>query len=785
MLPPGRVAGAVREQHDHRIAPGRSGRPQRVAEQFVRWTPTGSRSGGGPSGSSGSQIRRAASRYAAPDGVRRLSSSTSSSPSGARTTSSPAMCATAACGSPTRSRSRNGGAVEQPRWDDSRPQDPPLAVHVREERVQCGDPLREPVSEQPPLGGVQDARHRVERERQPARFPPELHALPGGARSHGLRERGQVRPVQRLDQVGVARPRQTRPVRRPHRGRAPRRYAGSAGTGTVSTRGATCRGSTSGAGGSYRPTVQSPRRATRTRGSTRGPQLDRLYGTAAPDFGPRVRMPRTPVRHRSCRMATRGSPPSTARSFASRRPTPTCTSRGAGCSSRIPTCRGRPSRRCARRSPRGSTGRRASGSGSRFRRCALPSLLGRRPRVRRREPRHRAGRPGRGLTLARFGQLTDSALSEPLDRAHPLWQVQLVPRLEDGRAGLIFKMHHALVDGKSAVELALLLFDLTPDPGPEPPSPWTPASPPSAARLALDAFYSNTLEPLRAARGVGRLAARPGEVGFTGTLRRAALAFEQDLLRSAPDSYLNRPIGPRRVLVRHRARMADIVDAKRRAGATVNDVCLAAVAGALRELAPLRGETPQPLKAMVPVSVRADDQRQDLGNRITFAFVELPVATRSRAGRLAHVRRETASFKQSGRAAGTGAMLRSARPAAGPGEEPRRAARVEFARLQPDGLQHPRTAVPALHARSRAERGISGGPDRRAALAGDRDVQLPGRTCSSGCTPTRETLPEVRGAARASWTGRDHRRSRGRGAAGDRPGTAHLRVARTPATGAS
>ncbi len=163
------------------------------------------------------------------------------------------------------------------------------------------------------------------------------------------------------------------------------------------------------------------------------------------------------------------------------------------------------------------------------------------------------GDPDAALTLARFGQLTDSVLSEPLDRAHPLWQVQLVPRLEDGRAGLIFKMHHALVDGKSAVELALLLFDLTPDPGPEPPSPWTPAPPPSAARLALDAFYSNTLEPLRAARGVGRLAARPGEVGFTGTLRRAALAFEQDLLRSAPDSYLNGPIGPRRVLVRHRA----------------------------------------------------------------------------------------------------------------------------------------------------------------------------------------------------------------------------------------
>jgi WS/DGAT/MGAT family acyltransferase len=267
------------------------------------------------------------------------------------------------------------------------------------------------------------------------------------------------------------------------------------------------------------------------------------------------------------------------------------------------------------------------------------------------------GEPHPPVTHARFRELTDIALSRPLDRARPLWQLELVPLLVDGRAGLIFKMHHALVDGKSAVELALLLFDLAPDPDPEPSSSWTPAPPPSAARLALDAFANGALEPLRAARGVGRLAARPGEVGITGTLRRAALAFEQDLLRSAPESYLNARIGPQRVLVRHRARMSDVVAAKHRAGVTVNDVCLAAVTGALRGLARLRNETPRPLKAMVPVSVRADTQRQDMGNRISFAFVQLPVATRSRAGRLEQIHRETAAFKDSGRAAGTGAVL--------------------------------------------------------------------------------------------------------------------------------
>jgi diacylglycerol O-acyltransferase len=270
------------------------------------------------------------------------------------------------------------------------------------------------------------------------------------------------------------------------------------------------------------------------------------------------------------------------------------------------------------------------------------------------------GDPDVPVTLERFRELTDATLSEPLDRAKALWHTYFVPRLEDGRVGLVFKMHHALVDGKSAVELAMLLFDLEPDPPAEYVDDWRPKRPPSPARLALSAMRSNATEPLRVARGVARMAASRGDGGLTGTLRRAALAFEQDLLRSAPSSYLNTQIGPQRTLVRHRAPMADLVNAKRRAGMTVNDVCLAAVAGALRRLAALRGEQPSPLRVMVPVSMRTEGQRQDLGNRISFAFIDLPVAVRSRAERLREVHRATASFKSSGRPAGTGALLGAA-----------------------------------------------------------------------------------------------------------------------------
>jgi diacylglycerol O-acyltransferase len=261
------------------------------------------------------------------------------------------------------------------------------------------------------------------------------------------------------------------------------------------------------------------------------------------------------------------------------------------------------------------------------------------------------------MSAESFRAFGDAVLSEPLDRARPLWHLYLVPLLEDGRAGVIFKMHHALVDGKSAVELALLLFDLEPHAAPEPDDGWRPERPPSAARLALDAMVSNAAEPLRAARDMARLAASGQDGGLTGTLRRAALAFERDLLRSAPPSYLNARIGPRRTLVPHRVRMADLLDAKRRAGVTLNDVCLAAVAGALRELAALRGEQPRPLRVMVPVSVRGDTERQDLGNRISFAFIELPLAVRSRVERLRLINHQTSSFKSSGRPAGTGTLL--------------------------------------------------------------------------------------------------------------------------------
>lgn len=284
--------------------------------------------------------------------------------------------------------------------------------------------------------------------------------------------------------------------------------------------------------------------------------------------------------------------------------------------------------------------------------------------------------PDEAVTLASFAELGDAVLSEPLDRSRPLWHICLVPRLEDGRVGLIGKLHHSMVDGISAVELGLLLFDTEPDAQQPPPERWTPRPEPAQAELGAEALARAASETLRLARGTARMARSPVVAGLdaAATARRALRTLREDLLTGAPRSELNLPIGPERTLIRHREPVAGLLEVKRAAGTTLNDVCLAAVAGALRELDPRRGRAPRPLKAMIPVNV--SDLGRDgwsgtrgngagnggggaarFGNGISFVFVDLPIHLRSPELRLRRVHEETTAFKRGERAAGGEAIM--------------------------------------------------------------------------------------------------------------------------------
>ncbi len=270
------------------------------------------------------------------------------------------------------------------------------------------------------------------------------------------------------------------------------------------------------------------------------------------------------------------------------------------------------------------------------------------------------GTSGYELDDRRFAMLCDSVLSVPLSRERPLWEFRLAPHMTAGRCGLVAKMHHALVDGRSALEVAQLLFDAEPQTGVSPlPARFEARPAPGAGRLGARALVMGAEESLRAARGAARMAGEPrASAGrLAGTLRRAALATSEDLLRPAPSSALNGRIGPRRTLVRHSVGLDAVRQVRERDGGTVNDVCLTLATGALRELTLARGDEPRPLKAMVPVNLRMDEEAEALGNRISMACVSLPLDLARPRAQFARIRRSTQAFKRDGRPAGAEAVL--------------------------------------------------------------------------------------------------------------------------------
>ncbi|MEA2355485.1 MAG: diacylglycerol O-acyltransferase / wax synthase [Solirubrobacteraceae bacterium] len=264
-------------------------------------------------------------------------------------------------------------------------------------------------------------------------------------------------------------------------------------------------------------------------------------------------------------------------------------------------------------------------------------------------------RPNRRVSSEEFAQLRNDVLSLPLDRSRPLWQVLLVPRLADGRVGMIGKIHHSLVDGVAALRIVGLVLDGEPDAVSQPEVAWAPtdgATGPVA--WTIDGVARTATDVVRGVSLSARLAARPRS-SLRGALRgigHVVGAARDDILPAAPDSRLNVRIGPRRAFAGYHSPRAELRAARARGG-TPNDIGLAAVSGALRAFAAGHDGPPTaPLKAMVPVSMRRANEVES-GNRFAMVYLRLPVHLDGLADRLAWVRAQTEELKYSDRAEGT------------------------------------------------------------------------------------------------------------------------------------
>jgi diacylglycerol O-acyltransferase len=236
-----------------------------------------------------------------------------------------------------------------------------------------------------------------------------------------------------------------------------------------------------------------------------------------------------------------------------------------------------------------------------------------------------------------FHAIVDMVMSAPLDHDRPLWELWIADKLDDGRIGVVGKVHHCMVDGIAAVELATLLLDPTPEPPPDPLdlAEWNPAAEPAGLRLLSGAIVDRVREGARMAR-------MPLDLVGKGA---SLIAAARHSLAPAPDSTLNEPISSNRHVASAQRPFEELRTVKSRHEASVNDVLLAATAGGVRRLMEGRGEAPTHLKTMVPVSVRQDGAAGELGNRISFVFVDLPCDEADPVRRLDRVKAEMADRK--------------------------------------------------------------------------------------------------------------------------------------------
>src|SRR3954471_24053099 len=147
-----------------------------------------------------------------------------------------------------------------------------------------------------------------------------------------------------------------------------------------------------------------------------------------------------------------------------------------------------------------------------------------------------------------FHEVVDEVMSRQLDRDCPLWELWIADRLHDGRIGVVGKVHHCMVDGIAAVELASVLLDPSPEPPAQELEQWRPSAPPDALRLLVE----GTLDRVGRAASVARLplalATHPDRVlDLLASARRAVRAARHSLL-PAPPSILNDPISDGRHL---------------------------------------------------------------------------------------------------------------------------------------------------------------------------------------------------------------------------------------------
>jgi len=239
---------------------------------------------------------------------------------------------------------------------------------------------------------------------------------------------------------------------------------------------------------------------------------------------------------------------------------------------------------------------------------------------------------------SQFRKLVGELLAPPLERSKPLWELILVEGFAEERFAIVYKTHHAMADGISAVDIGMLLFDVEAKREPaRTEEAWSPARSPSRLALLGHAISGVLATLRRCGRWLRRAADEPRRARRRATDGLAGLwEVTWNLARPAPKVPFNTEIGPGRSFCWASFDLPAFKHIKNSLGGTVNDVTLAVVAGALRGWLAEREVAVDglELKALVPVSIRTENEHGELGNKLTAMRGPLPIGVADPVERL-------------------------------------------------------------------------------------------------------------------------------------------------------
>jgi diacylglycerol O-acyltransferase len=274
-------------------------------------------------------------------------------------------------------------------------------------------------------------------------------------------------------------------------------------------------------------------------------------------------------------------------------------------------------------------------------------------------------RPG---TPEQLNRLVGRILAQKLDRSRPLWELYVIEGLADDRFAIVAKVHHCMVDGLAGVNVMSVWLRSEPEathveaPHVAPAGSWSPRPAPSRTELLTDELRRRKVRVSQILERLGQIKDDPQRAldqlkdkasSVLSTVGAGIVPVSRTPLNPAQ-------IGAYRRFDSFRVELAATKRVARTLGATINDVVLATVAGAVRSFLQQQRVEPEQLdfRVLSPVSRRSADDRDKLGNRISLLLVRLPIEQPTPIARLRAVAAITQAAKRSRQVAG-GEVLES------------------------------------------------------------------------------------------------------------------------------